>query len=200
MGNGQLIANFASEPFLVTEFMNIELSDGLVGIRRFRPEDVPLLFAAVRESINELSTSLTWCQVGCSIEQSAAFVSACDTDWEKGERYTFMIFDIKDHTFLGSVGLNHINRTHGFANLDYWVRSSRTHQGIASAAVRLLSRFGLHELGFNRIEIIAGTRNRPSQRVAEKAGAKREGILRNKIMLHGMPHDAVLYSLIAQDE
>jgi RimJ/RimL family protein N-acetyltransferase len=39
----------------------------------------------------------------------------------------------------------------------------------------------------------------PSQRVAEKAGAVKEAILRKRIRLHGEPVDAVLYSLVAED-
>ncbi|MEA2205760.1 MAG: hypothetical protein QOE77_2536 [Blastocatellia bacterium] len=41
--------------------------------------------------------------------------------------------------------------------------------------------------------------NVPSQRVAEKAGAVKEAILRKRIRLHGEPVDAVLYSLVAED-
>ena len=53
------------------------------------------------------------------------------------------------------------------------------------------------------IPLIAGTvstvvfavSNLPSQRVAEKAGAVREGVLRRRLLLHGVSHDAVMFSL-----
>jgi ribosomal-protein-serine acetyltransferase len=51
----------------------------------------------------------------------------------------------------------------------------------------------------NRIEILVPTENPASVRVAEKAGAKKEGILRNRLVLHDCPQDAVMYSLIAAD-
>jgi RimJ/RimL family protein N-acetyltransferase len=35
--------------------------------------------------------------------------------------------------------------------------------------------------------------------VAEKVGAVREGVLRNRLMLHGTIHDAVIFSLIPDD-
>jgi RimJ/RimL family protein N-acetyltransferase len=38
--------------------------------------------------------------------------------------------------------------------------------------------------------------NKASQGVAVKAGAMREGILRNRLLLHGKIHDAVMFSLI----
>jgi RimJ/RimL family protein N-acetyltransferase len=38
-----------------------------------------------------------------------------------------------------------------------------------------------------------------SQKVAEKAKAKREGVLRNRLLLHDRSHDAVMYSLVVTD-
>lgn len=179
--------------------MDAEFSDGIVGLRRFRASDIPLLFAAVTESISELSSAMTWCQDGYSMEKSAAFVSSCHIRWHDGDEYTFVIFDAKDRRLLGSVGINHINRTHGFGNLGYWVRSTRTNRGFASAAVRLASRFALKDLGLHRLEMVVSAANVPSQRVAQKAGAKFEGLLRKRIMLQGKLHDAALYSLISSD-
>src|SRR5437588_791403 len=48
-------------------------------------------------------------------------------------------------------------------------------------------------------ELVAAVDNVGSQRVAEKAGATREGILRNRLLINGRPHDAVLYSLVRGD-
>jgi RimJ/RimL family protein N-acetyltransferase len=47
------------------------------------------------------------------------------------------------------------------------------------------------------VDLVVPVGNRFSIRVAEKAGAHREGILRRRVMLQGHPHDAVCYSLIA---
>jgi ribosomal-protein-serine acetyltransferase len=142
---------------------------------------------------------MVWCHPGYTLEECAAFVSTCDTKWERGESFSFVIYDLRDGTFLGSAGLSQINRTHRVANLGYWVRSSQAGRGIATSAVRLAARFGLQELGFNRLDIIVPLGNRSSQRVAEKVGAKQEGILRNRLVLQGKPLDAVLYSLVAED-
>jgi RimJ/RimL family protein N-acetyltransferase len=59
--------------------------------------------------------------------------------------------------------------------------------------------FGFRQLGLQRIEIVVATGNHASQRVAEKAGALREGVLRKRLLIHGAAHDAVLYSLVAED-
>ncbi len=85
------------------------------------------------------------------------------------------------------------------ANLGYWVRTARTGRGIATAVVLLLADFGFKELKLNRIEIMVDIENKRSQRVAEKTGAVREGILRNRLIIHNKVRDVVLFSLIPKD-
>jgi RimJ/RimL family protein N-acetyltransferase len=117
-------------------------------------------------------------------------------EWEVGTAYQFAITDSREDSFLGGCGLNKINEIDKVANLGYWVRSSRVKQGIATTATALLAQFGFRKLKLNRIEILVAIENKASQGVAVKAGAMREGILRNRLLLHGKIHDAVMFSLI----
>ena len=59
--------------------------------------------------------------------------------------------------------------------------------------------FSFESLGLNRAELLVPTANVASQRVAEKAGARREGLLRKRLRLNGVAHDAFVYSLVAED-
>ncbi|HEY6188211.1 MAG TPA: GNAT family protein [Pyrinomonadaceae bacterium] len=179
--------------------MKNELTDGKILLRPYRAEDVQMLYDAVRESIAELSPWMPWCHPGYSIDESRAYIMSRDEAQATEEEYGFGIFDARTGAYFGSTGLNHFVRRDLYANLGYWVRTVCTGRGIASSATRLLARFGLEELGLQRIEIVAAVGNVASQRAAEKAGAVREGILRKRLQLFGKPHDAVLYSLIAED-
>lgn len=85
------------------------------------------------------------------------------------------------------------------ANLGYWVRTSAAGRGVATGATRAVARFGFEQIGLKRIEIVAAVNNLSSQRVAEKAGAVREGVLRKRLLIRGESHDAVLFSLVAED-
>ncbi len=109
--------------------------------------------------------------------------------------YTFAILG-SDGRFLGGCGLNQINRIHRFANLGYWVRTSATRHGVATEAVRQVAEFAFGNTDLVRLEIVCAVGNDPSQRVAERAGAVREGVLRHRLLLHGQPVDAVMYSLV----
>ena len=85
------------------------------------------------------------------------------------------------------------------ANLGYWVRTSRTGSGIATEAARQVARYGFEQLGFQRLEIVVDTDHIPSLKIAQKLGAVREGLLRNRGYLHGTPRDAFMHSLIPSD-
>ncbi|MBD0373898.1 MAG: GNAT family N-acetyltransferase, partial [Pyrinomonadaceae bacterium] len=137
---------------------------------------------------------------GYSIEESVAFISSRDGARQRGEDYSFAVFDAVTERFLGGVGVNQINRIHRMANLGYWIRQSETGRGAATAATLLAARYGFQELGLQRIEIVAAIGNVASQKVARKAGARKEGArLRKRLLINGEVQDAVLFSLIAED-
>ena len=71
--------------------------------------------------------------------------------------------------------------------------------GYATAATKLLIEFGIRQLQLKRIEIVAPIENISSQKVAERAGACKEGISRNRLLIHNKLHDAVIYSFIPDD-
>src|SRR5439155_20862497 len=126
------------------------------------------------------------------VDESSAFIARAISGHESGDSYEFLIFDAAGG-FLGGCGLNRLDVRFLKSNLGYWVRSTASGQGIATAATGLLGRFGFEQLGRQRIEIVAAVENLASQRVAEKAGAQREGVLRNGIRLRGVNVDAVCF-------
>jgi RimJ/RimL family protein N-acetyltransferase len=168
-------------------------------IRRLCHEDIPPLHEAVRESLPNLCRWMTWCTGDYAIEDSRSFVLKSARAWDRREEFGFAIIDVQDGSFLGSIGLNQLNPTHQFANVGYWVRVSQAGRGVASAAVLLAARFAFEKLELRRLEFVIPMGNIASQRVAQKAGAKFEGILRSRVALGGHCHDAVMFSLVAAD-
>ena len=179
--------------------MKTELSDGTITLKTYSPEDADALYEAVRESIKELNPWMPWCHPDYSIEESREWLATRADVWETGADYGFKITDAQTGRYLGGVGLNQIDKANRAANLGYWVRTSATGRGVATRAARLIARFGFEELKLVRIEIVAAVENHASQRVAEKAGAVREAVMRKALLLHGVAHDAMLNSLVEED-
>jgi RimJ/RimL family protein N-acetyltransferase len=65
--------------------------------------------------------------------------------------------------------------------------------------VRLLAPWALRELRLARLALLTDVDNAASQRVAERAGFTREGILRAYEERKGQRHDVVSYSLVPAD-
>jgi hypothetical protein len=78
-------------------------------------------------------------------------------------------------------------------------RAGCTARGVATAATHLIVRFGFEVLGLTRVEIVVDVDNGPSLRVAEKVGAVREGVLRNRLVTGDRVSDAVMFSLVPED-
>jgi RimJ/RimL family protein N-acetyltransferase len=152
-----------------------ELSDGTLTIRAYEPGIEAELFAAARESVREIRPSMGTWQFGATYELAARHVAESINAWQTGAWYDFTISPPHSKIVLGRVGLDDI-RNAETANVGYWVRTSQTGQGIATAAVRLVAQFGFENLGLRRLELLIAVDNHASRRVAEKAGARYEGI------------------------
>jgi ribosomal-protein-serine acetyltransferase len=178
------------------DWKKVELNDGKIVLRPYRMKYVKAAFEAIKESIKELSAWLPFAHEDYSIKETRAYVKTRPDEWKKGNAYEFAIFDAKDGTIIGGCGLNGINKMNKCANLGYWVKTGCTGRGMATAATLMLAKWGFEALKLNRIEILVAVDNTRSLRVAEKVGAKREGILRNRLTIHDKAYDAVMHSLI----
>jgi ribosomal-protein-serine acetyltransferase len=175
---------------------HLELTDGKITLRPSRSGDIETMYQAIRESLAELAPWLPFAHEDYSIRETKNWIKQRAKEWKKGRSYEFVILDAKDGTIIGGCGLNRIDKESRRANLGYWVRTSQTGQGVATAATLLLAKWGFEALKLIRIEILVAAGNERSLRVAEKVRAQREGILRNRLYIHDKAHDAVMHSLI----
>jgi RimJ/RimL family protein N-acetyltransferase len=185
---GTVSSTFGASPPLA-------LSDGAVEIRQFESQDLPALYQATAESINQLCTWMNWCTPNYSIDDCRRFLADATTAWELGSEFNFAIIDREHNLLHGSIALNRIDRTNDSANVGYWVRRTQAGRGIASRALRLVSRFAFGGLALERLEILVPEGNVASRRVAEKAGAIPDGNLGRELLLHGQACTAQRYLL-----
>lgn len=141
---------------------------------------------------------MDWCHDNYGIEDAKTWIELT-TNWHsEGSQFQFGIFESAGR-FLGGIGLSHINHQAKCANLGYWVRTSAAGEGIAPEAVRQIAKWAFSNTDLQRLEVVAATENLRSIRVAEKAGAFKEGILRSKISVFGRHYDGAMYSIVRGD-
>lgn len=180
--------------------MRSEIFGKTITLRRLEQSFVPAIFEAARESCGgDFTRWMPWCHENYMVAETESFVKYSEKSWEEAAEYNFAIFDISDNKLSGMVSINQFNSQHNLVNLGYWIRVSKQNRGIASEAAKLLARIVFEDLEINRIEILVAVENIPSQKTAEKAGAKREGILRKRLMIGDRTHDGVLFSFISED-
>lgn len=170
-----------------------------IGIRAYRPDDEEALYAAVCESIPEMSKYETWCHPGYRRGEAKEYVAFWIRKREKGDAFYYVIEDLKTGDFLGTCGISDLSWEHKRAMLGYWVRTSRSRQGVATSAARLVAQLGFHDLRLIRIELFMAVDNIASYRVAEKIGAVREGVLRKRLILPAGPVDVAMYGLLPEE-
>jgi RimJ/RimL family protein N-acetyltransferase len=176
-----------------------EVTDNSILLRQYQQSDIPMIVEAVRESGHELKPWVSWYHENYSEVDVISWIKTLPDAWRQSESYDFAIIDCQDGSYLGGCGINHIRWTYRFANLGYWVRTDRIRQGIASRIVPLLARFAFEHLGLIRVEIVVAEDNHASLRVAEKVGAFREGVLRNRMLVGDRIYNSVMHSLVPQD-
>lgn len=135
------------------------------------------------------------------------FTEAAGREWiaaqaahaEGGRGWSFAIVEVSSGEPAGGVGIS-FRHPPGIAEPGAWVIEDRRRLGIAERATRLLCRWALlSETGIARIQATVEPWNVASQRVLDKLGFVREGLLRSYSSWHGGRQDVVLYSLLASD-
>ena len=164
-------------------------------VRLYQQPDAEDMHAAALESVAEVYSWMAWCHEGYSLGEARHWIVVQEELANQGMAYEFAIFD-EAGRFLGGCGINQISKANHFANLGYWVRTSAMGRGVAPAAARLVAEYAFRETDLIRLEIVCAMGNTRSQRVAEKLGAVREGVLRNRLLLPTGASDAVMYSLV----
>jgi RimJ/RimL family protein N-acetyltransferase len=78
----------------------------------------------------------------------------------------------------------------------YWAAPELRGRGYTTRALRLMARWALDELKLPRLQLGTLPGNSASERVAEKAGFSREGVLRSYLDQRGERRDVLMWSLL----
>jgi RimJ/RimL family protein N-acetyltransferase len=115
-----------------------------------------------------------------------------------GSREAFAIAD-EDGSFLGLALAPRIEDDARTAELGYVVAPAARGRGVATEALRQLTKWALAERCMLRLELLISVENTASKRVAERCGYVREGILRSLHVKEGVREDTEIWSRLASD-
>jgi RimJ/RimL family protein N-acetyltransferase len=160
-------------------------------------DDVPWITLACSD--RELSRYVPGIPYPYSESDARAFIEHVGQGWADGTGAVFVIADAATDDGWGTIGLHLHPVDAELAEVGYWLRREARGQGAATTAVRLVSGWAFAELGVRRLNLSTAPENAASQRVAERAGFTREGLLRAWLPTAAGRRDTVMYSLLPDD-
>jgi RimJ/RimL family protein N-acetyltransferase len=172
----------------------VELRDGELVLREWTEEDVPALVVACNDP--EIAHWIPPIPHPYTEDDARAFI--------EGRSLSAPEYSVPEQSLAitlhgdvaGAIGMR-VNSHDYRGHIGYWVAAPARGRGVCTRALRLLSRHGFDELGLQRLELITDPDNLASQRVAEKVGFRREGVLRAHLRHpDGRIRDSVMFSLL----
>jgi [ribosomal protein S5]-alanine N-acetyltransferase len=119
-------------------------------------------------------------------------------DYAMGTAVPFFIVESETDALIGGITLGNIR--YGVAQtgqIGYWLGERYAGRGLMFEALGLLIPYCFETLRLHRIEAACIPDNLRSMRLLEKAGFRREGLLRSYLRINGVWQDHYLYALIA---
>jgi RimJ/RimL family protein N-acetyltransferase len=160
------------------------------------PSDAEEMWTATESSLTELRPWMWWADQATA-RSTREFAEEAERLWDEGMGYHFVIRDGED--VAGGMSLEIHGAERRLGEVGYWVRTDRAGRGYATEAGEAVVDFAFATVGLYRLELRASVGNVRSQRVAEKLGFRREGLLRQGCPHGRLGYDCYLYGLLVTD-
>lgn len=167
----------------------MELRDSDLLLRPPTKEDVPAITAACQDP--DFARFIPGFPSPYGEEDAREWIASRNRESSR----TFLVVDSVSGDLYGAIEV----RLGETGSIGYWTAREARGRGIATRATRLLARWAVAEAGVERLELTTHPENIASQRVAEKAGFTREGVLREHVRFREGRRDSVMFSLLPGD-
>ena len=172
-----------------------ELADDTLRLEPLTQAHVPVMLAMADDSD---VIRFTRVPTGADETFVRGWIKRYEDGWDDGSRAGFAIRG-HDGGFLGFAAVVELELDHREGEIGYMIVPAARGRGIAPRAVELLTRWAFDELGLIRLELRIDVENAASERVAERSGYRRDGVLRNVHVKDGLRCDLGVWSRLSQD-
>lgn len=166
---------------------------GAVALRPFADSDLPLVAEFSADPYIPLIGSIP---VPYTPEAGLAYLARQNQRLADDTGYSFAIADRRTNSAVGGAGLWLAHLSAGRATAGYAIAPSARGRGLATDALVALTTFGWTIPEVHRIELYVEPWNTGSVAVAERAGYRREGLLRSHQEIGGRRRDMIVLARI----
>lgn len=174
-----------------------QLSTVRLMLRPFAPQDAESCldnWAADEEIYRYLSAQLQ------TADEVQEWLSSADEAYADPRTYYWAIEETHSGEVVGELFVDNFGTSSHQCEMDWKIGTAFQGKGYAAEAARAAIEYLIREVGFHRIEAKCCTENTASERVMQKLGMNKEGILRERFCgKDGRWHDLAEYSLLAHD-
>ena len=128
-------------------------------------------------------------------ETLAAFHSILPQAMGSGRLMPLVVADGATGELLGGAALHHLDAESGSVQIGYWLFHESRGRGVATRVARALAEHAF-SIGVQRVEARVDVGNDASERVLQRAGFTREGVLRSIGRVDGSRADRSVWSLL----
>lgn len=169
-------------------------------LRPFTPGDATEVHAVWNDDLYMRFVPADFSSAGSSLEHAVRWCTHGMEEWRRlGQGVGFAAEEQATGRLAGHVALFGTDWQGMTTEIHYWTAPWGRGKGYATEAVRMVARRAITEHGFARVALAAVITNKASRRVAEAAGFRLEGILRNAALTRAGREDLSVYSLIPRD-
>jgi len=163
-------------------------------LRKPSVHDALVLFNAYMQDL-EVTRYTTW-RPHRQLQEAEDFIRSSISAWENGTRFPFVINRKEENQPFGMIDLHVRGSTVG---IGYVVARFHQRNGYATEATRAIINWAFQQPDIYRVNASTDVENIASQRVLEKAGLVREGLLRKYIVhpnISEVPRDSYIYAIV----
>lgn len=170
-----------------------ELRTSRLVVRRWRPDDAPLLKAAIDSSLEHLRRWMPWARnEPTPLEGIRERLELFSSNFDRGVEWLYGIFTPEGTRVLGGTGLHPRIRVTGL-EIGYWVREGETGKGYATEAAAALTAAGMALPHIDHIEIRCDPRNTLSAAIPSRLGYRHVETLQDYEVAEGVVRDAMIW-------
>jgi RimJ/RimL family protein N-acetyltransferase len=167
------------------------IADGDVALRLPTADDIDGLLPALADPELREAANMP----NLSRERAQATIAHLPALIASGRMLPMTALDATTGDMVGGGVLHHLDAERAIVEIGYWVLPYARRRGIATQIARLLAEHAF-ALGVERVAAYVNVDNPASERVLERAGFTREGVVRSMPKPDGRRVDKTLFSLL----
>jgi RimJ/RimL family protein N-acetyltransferase len=166
------------------------LEGKLVNLRAMKKEDIPLL-------VDWWSNPKFWGQYFSPLQR---FETKLEKWFEDNPQFWQFIIEKKDETKIGCISYYNIHAPYTtFLEMGYAILPEERGKGYCTEAVKIIVDYLFLSADVACIQATTDVGNIASQKVLEKSGFQKEGILRKRVFNNGRWENSVIYSILREE-